>query len=172
MLTSGNVATPPTAPTCVVPESVPLATLVPIVSVTAPPKLVTVLPTASCAVTRTAGAIATPATTSLGCRVNASWATGTATPKSTPDSGLPPNDAQGPARTVWSTTRACQWYAVLSARPATTAVAMPPFATRAPEPPATPWNGVPTGCTSTSSRSWSEGLGSVTVALTVSDRPV
>jgi len=69
------VATPATAATVVVPESV--APLVPlpalIVSVTFPVKLVTVWPEASRVVTSTEGAITVPALAALGCTVKASW---------------------------------------------------------------------------------------------------
>src|SRR5207244_1497700 len=62
-------------------------------------------------------------------------------------------------------------YAVLSLNPATAAVATVPFATVGPVPVTTPLKAVPTGLTSTSSRSWSPGFGSVTVALKITDRP-
>src|SRR3954471_12215894 len=68
-----NVATPLTAATVVVPESVPPPGLVPMATVTLALELVTVLPNASCTVTCTAGAIATPATAVLGCSENASF---------------------------------------------------------------------------------------------------
>src|SRR5512140_1788387 len=67
-----NVATPLTADTVVVPDSVPPPGLVPIATVTRPFKLVTVLPNASCAATCTAGEIATPAVALVGCTVKAS----------------------------------------------------------------------------------------------------
>src|SRR5438876_1061013 len=57
------------------------------------------------------------------------------------------------------------------ATPATAAVATVPFATVGPVPVTTPLKAVPTGLTSTSSRSWSPGFGSVTVALKITDRP-
>ena len=72
------VATPPTAATVVVPESVPLPGLVPIVSVMASVKLDTVLPTESCAATCTAGSV-TPAVVVMGCTVNPSWVTAAVT---------------------------------------------------------------------------------------------
>ena len=46
-----------------------------------------------------------------------------------------------------------------------------PLATLGPVAVTTPLNTVPTGLTSTSSRSWSPGLGSVTVALKITERP-
>src|SRR3954468_4696614 len=69
-----NVATPLTADTVVVPDSVPPPGLVPIVAVTLAVELVTVFPNVSCTVTCTAGAIATPAVALLGCTVKASLA--------------------------------------------------------------------------------------------------
>src|SRR6185295_2587784 len=66
-----NVATPPTAVTVVVPDSVPLPGLVPIATVTLAVEPVTVLPNASCTVTCTAGATATPAVALVGCTVKA-----------------------------------------------------------------------------------------------------
>src|SRR6185436_1260040 len=67
-----NVATPLTADTVVVPDSVPLPGLVPIATVMLAVELVTVLLKASCTVTCTAGLIATPAVALPGCRVKAS----------------------------------------------------------------------------------------------------
>src|SRR3954468_14041567 len=69
-----NVATPPTADTMLVPESVPPPGLVPIATVMLAVELVTVLLNASCTVTCTAGASATPAVALVGCAVNASLA--------------------------------------------------------------------------------------------------
>src|SRR3954468_10500765 len=69
-----NVATPPTAANVVVPESVPLPGLVPIATAMLAVELVTVLLNASCTVTCTAGAMATPAVALVGWAVNASWA--------------------------------------------------------------------------------------------------
>jgi len=63
------VATPFTAATVVVPESVPPPVLVPIATVTFPPNPVTVLPSPSCTVTVTAGVIVAPAVTLVGCPV-------------------------------------------------------------------------------------------------------
>src|SRR5512145_3090436 len=67
-----NVATPFTAATVVVPDSVPLPGLVPMATVTLAVELVTVLSNGSRTVTCTAGAIATPATAPVGWTVNAS----------------------------------------------------------------------------------------------------
>src|SRR5262245_14839382 len=67
-----NVATPATAATVVVPDSVPPPGLVPIATVTLAVELVTVLLKASCTVTCTAGAIATPAVAFVGWVVKAS----------------------------------------------------------------------------------------------------
>ena len=64
-----NVATPDTAATVVVPDSLPPLGFVPIATVTLPVKWVAVFPCASCAVTWTAGVIAVPATTFVGCTV-------------------------------------------------------------------------------------------------------
>ena len=61
MLRVENVATPFTAGTVVVPDSVPLPELLPIATVTLPVKPVTVFPSPSWAVTWTPGAIAAPA---------------------------------------------------------------------------------------------------------------
>src|SRR5439155_1325706 len=65
-----KVATPPTAATVVVPDSVPPAGFTPKAIVTLPVKPVATLPWASCAVACTAGVIATPAAALLGCTVN------------------------------------------------------------------------------------------------------
>src|SRR5262245_29987138 len=67
-----NVATPPTADTVVVPDSVPPPGLVPMATVILAVELGTVFPNASCTVTCTAGEIATPAVASVGCTVKAS----------------------------------------------------------------------------------------------------
>ena len=83
--------------------------------------------------------------------------------KSTAVSSFPPNALHALARPVWSTTRACQWYAVLFASPASATKAMAPFATRPLEPLATFAKGVPTGWASTSSPRESPASGSVTV---------
>src|SRR5690348_13008054 len=68
----GNVATPLTAATVAVPDSVPPPGLLPSATVTFPVKLVTVLPRLSCVVTCTDGVIAAPATTLDGCTVKTS----------------------------------------------------------------------------------------------------
>src|SRR5438552_17287332 len=67
MSSPGNVATPVTAATVVVPERVPLPGFAPSATVTLPVKPVAVLPCPSSAVTCTAGVIAAPATVLLGC---------------------------------------------------------------------------------------------------------
>src|SRR5687767_15474347 len=67
-----NVATPATAATVVVPDSVPPPGLVPIATVMLAVELVTVLLKASCTVTCTAGLIATPAVAFVGWTVKAS----------------------------------------------------------------------------------------------------
>ena len=67
-----KVATPPTAATVVVPDSVPPAGFTPKAIVTLPVKPVATLPWASCAVACTAGVIATPAAVLLGSTVNTS----------------------------------------------------------------------------------------------------
>src|SRR5436853_5872224 len=74
MDTLENVATPLAAATVVVPDSVPPPGLVPMPMVMLAVELVTVLPNASCTVTCTAGAIATPATALAGWTANASLA--------------------------------------------------------------------------------------------------
>src|ERR1043165_3336038 len=67
-----NVATPATADTVVVPDSVPPPGLLPIATVMLAVELVTVFPNESCTVTRTAGATETPATAFDGWVVKAS----------------------------------------------------------------------------------------------------
>src|SRR5678816_1670868 len=67
-----NVATPLTAATVAVPESVPPPGLVPMATVTLAVELVTVLPNLSSTATSTAGLIDAPAVALLGCTVNAS----------------------------------------------------------------------------------------------------
>src|SRR5436190_807461 len=67
-----KVATPLTAASVVVPDSVPPPGLVPVAMVMVAVELVTVLLNASCTVTCTAGAIATPAVALAGCTVKAS----------------------------------------------------------------------------------------------------
>jgi hypothetical protein len=71
-----NTATPLTAATVRVPDSVPLAGLVPIAIVTEPVKPVAVLPNASRAVTRTAGEMAAPAVVVTGGTVKLSCVAG------------------------------------------------------------------------------------------------
>src|SRR3954469_3285298 len=66
-----NVATPLTAATVVVPDSVPPPGLVPMATVMLADELVTVLLKASCTATCTAGEIATPAVSSVGWTVKA-----------------------------------------------------------------------------------------------------
>src|SRR6185295_19104344 len=73
METLENAATPFTAATVVVPDSVPPPGLVPMPMVMLALELVTVLPKVSCTVTCTAEAIATPATALPGCTENASF---------------------------------------------------------------------------------------------------
>src|SRR5687767_4661490 len=67
-----KVAMPADAATVVVPDSVPPPGLAPMATVMLAVELVTVLSKASRTVTRTAGAIATPATAFVGCTVKAS----------------------------------------------------------------------------------------------------
>src|SRR3954466_10433184 len=69
-----KVATPLTAATAVVPDSVPPPGLVPMATVMLAVELVTVLPNASCTVTCTAGLIATPAVAVVGWTVKATLA--------------------------------------------------------------------------------------------------
>src|SRR5438094_8896583 len=66
MLSPGNVATPATAATVVVPERVPLPGFAPSATVTLLVKPVAVFPCPSSAVTCIAGVIAAPATVLLG----------------------------------------------------------------------------------------------------------
>src|SRR5512141_679812 len=67
-----NVATPPTADTVAVPDSVPPPGLVPMATVMLAVEVVTVFPNVSCTVTCTAGLIATPAVVFVGWAVKAS----------------------------------------------------------------------------------------------------
>src|SRR5437868_785745 len=67
-----NVAMPATAASVVVPDSVPPPGLFPMATVMLAAELVTVLLNASCTVTCTAGAMATPATAFVGWTVKAS----------------------------------------------------------------------------------------------------
>src|SRR5262245_29217519 len=73
MLRSLKVATPATAVTDFVPDSVPPAGFVPIATVTLPVNPVATLPRTSFAVTCTAGVIWAPAVVVPGCTVNTSW---------------------------------------------------------------------------------------------------
>src|SRR5437868_5801066 len=66
-------ATPLTAATLLVPDSVPPPGLVPIATVTLAVELVTVLPNASCTATWTGGEMAAPAVALVGCTANASF---------------------------------------------------------------------------------------------------
>src|SRR3990172_4638825 len=75
MLRVLKLATPATAAICIVPERVPPPGLVPMLTVTLPVKEGTVLLNGSRALTRTAGAMAAPATPDDGCPVKASWLT-------------------------------------------------------------------------------------------------
>src|SRR2546422_1025021 len=72
MLSPGNVATPATAATVVVPERVPLPGFAPSATVTLPVKAGAVLPSAYSAVTCTAGVIDAPAAVLFGCTVHPS----------------------------------------------------------------------------------------------------
>src|SRR2546428_2689986 len=73
MLRLEKVATPLTAATVTVPDRVPLLGLVRIAIVTSPVKAGVAFPSASRAVTASAGAIAAPAVALVGSTVNASW---------------------------------------------------------------------------------------------------
>src|SRR5438045_6349611 len=68
-----KLATPFTADTVVVPDSVPPPGLVPIATVMLAVELVTVFPNASCTATCTTGLIAAPAVAFVGCAVNATF---------------------------------------------------------------------------------------------------
>ncbi len=72
MLSVENVATPAVAVMIVVPDSIPLPGFKPIATVTVPVKAVTTLPSASSALTCTAGVIAAPAAVAVGCTVKTS----------------------------------------------------------------------------------------------------
>src|SRR5437879_6392586 len=87
MLRFGNVATPETAAAVVVPDSVPPPALEPSVTLTLPAKPVATLPSASCALTCTAGVIGAPAVALVGCTVKTSTLGAAA---------LTPNAALGP----------------------------------------------------------------------------
>src|SRR2546426_11967530 len=72
MLRFANVATPETAAAVAVPESVPPPALGPSVTFTLPAKPVATLPSASWAVTCTAGVNAAPAVALVGCTLKTS----------------------------------------------------------------------------------------------------
>src|SRR6185436_14950407 len=67
-----NVATPATAATVAVPDSVPPPGLKPMATVMLAPELVTVFPNVSCTATSTAGLSDVPAVVLVGCTVKAS----------------------------------------------------------------------------------------------------
>src|SRR6266566_6424132 len=98
MLRFANVATPATAAAVAVPESVPPPALGPSVTFTLPAKPVATLPSASSAVTCTAGVIAAPAVALVGCTVKTSTL---GAPAVTLNAALvappPPPPPQGPA---------------------------------------------------------------------------
>src|SRR5205814_2019376 len=102
MLRFAKLATPLTAATVLVPDSVPLAGLVPIASVMLVVAVVTVLPWASWTATCTAGVFIAPAPALLGCTVKASFAAAGSTgpevlpehpPSATPHSTTPTHNA-------------------------------------------------------------------------------
>src|SRR3954471_7077702 len=68
-----KIATPATAATVVVPDSVPPPGLAPMATVTFAVEVGMVLANASCTVTRTDGAMEAPAIAFVGWTVNASW---------------------------------------------------------------------------------------------------
>src|SRR2546425_284398 len=74
MLRLEKVATPLTAATVAVPDSVPLAGLLPIASAMLAVEPATVFPAASCTVTLTAGLMEAPAATREGCTLKANFA--------------------------------------------------------------------------------------------------
>src|SRR3990172_10279104 len=76
MLRWEKAATPATAATVVVPDSVPTLGFVPIAMVTSPVNPVARLPSASRALTATAGVIVALATVVLGCTLKTSWLAG------------------------------------------------------------------------------------------------
>src|SRR6266849_3625663 len=73
MLRVENVVTPAVAATVAVPDRVPPPGMVPIAVETLPVNPVAELPSASKAVTCTAGAIVAPAVALVGCTLNTSW---------------------------------------------------------------------------------------------------
>src|SRR6266550_4043032 len=99
MLRSENVATPLTAATVFVPESVSPPGFAASDTVTFPVKLVTVAPCASCAATCTAGSAA-PATPSAGCGAKARCDAASATRKSRTVSALPRSESHKLVRPV------------------------------------------------------------------------
>src|SRR3954454_15974837 len=91
-----NVATPATAATVVVPDSVPPPGLAPMATVMLAVELVTVLLKASCTATCTAGAIDTPAVALPGCTLKASLEAAAGL-MLTPAETAPVNDAEAAA---------------------------------------------------------------------------
>src|SRR2546425_257438 len=83
MLRSEKVATPFTAVTIVVPESVPPLGFVPRATVIEPVKPATVFPASSCAATWTGGEMALPAVALLGWTAKTRWVAGGGTSEST-----------------------------------------------------------------------------------------
>src|SRR2546429_133873 len=177
MVRPEKLATPATAACVGDPDSVPPPAVLPMASVTVAANPVAGLPKLSRAGTCMAGVAApagvwrAPAPAGGGGRVRGGCGAAPATGKSGADSTLSPSGTRARARGVGPPARDRQWYAVLSLNPATAAVATVPFATVGPVPVTTPLKAVPTGLTSTSSRSWSPGVGSVTVALKITDPP-
>src|SRR2546425_3582457 len=98
MIRFANVATPLAAATVTLPDSVPPTGLLPIATVTLPLNPVAMLPWASSAATRTAGAIALPAVAGPGSTVNASW---TAAPGATVNGVLVVVSVPTPACSVY-----------------------------------------------------------------------
>src|SRR2546425_853622 len=92
MPSPGNVATPATAATVVVPERVPLPGFAPSAIVTLPVKPVAVFPCPSSVVTCTAGVMDAPAAVLLGCVVNATCVVFPGPPVTAP---LPPPEPPG-----------------------------------------------------------------------------
>src|SRR5512135_911238 len=162
---SGKTATPATAATESVPESVPPEGFAPSATVTVPVKLERVFPEASWAATVTVGAMGRPATLAPGCVVTTRRAGARATRRSAALSALPPYETHPLVRPVPSTPRACQWYATLSSSPPTVAVAVVPRGTGGLDADATFVNAVPTGRTSTSRRTWSPTSESATTPV-------
>src|SRR5207253_4482499 len=134
MLRFANVATPATAAAVAVPESVPPPALGPSVTFTLPTKPVATLPSASWAVTCTAGVIAAPAVALVGCTLKTS---ALGAPAMTLNAALvappPPPTPQAPAGSVYPVP------GLLMLNPEN--VAMPPAAAT----PAGPGRGPPPG---------------------------